>query len=67
MTTSTLLCALLATGLAVALSREHRIRRAFQELAARLLERLRGRPENHAADQTGFHPTSNTASYRRRR
>jgi len=70
-TTSTLLCALLATGLAVALSREHRIRRAFQQLAARLLEKLRGRPEYHAgnpagtytADQTGFHPNSN----RRRR
>ena len=75
MTTSTLLCALLASGLAVALSREHRIRRAFQELAARLLERLRGRPENHAAnpagtyttDQAGFHPASNTSPHRRRR
>jgi len=49
-TTSTLLCALLASGLAVALSREHRIRRAFQELAARLLERLRGHPDNHATN-----------------
>jgi len=49
-TTSTLLCALLASGVAVALSREHRIRLAFQELAARLLERLRGRPDNHATN-----------------
>ena len=58
MTTSTLLCALLASGLAVALSREHRIRRAFQELAARLLERLRGRPENHAGNHTGTYTHS---------
>ena len=40
-TNVTLLTALLASGLAVALSREHRIRRAFQTLAARLLDRLR--------------------------
>lgn len=39
--TPTVLCALLASGLAVALSREHRIRRAFQNLAARLLDKLR--------------------------
>lgn len=41
--TPTILCALLASGLAVALSREHRIRRAFQDLAARLLDKLRQR------------------------
>ena len=38
---TTLFTALLASGLALALSREHRIRRAFQTLAARLLDRLR--------------------------
>jgi len=52
--TTTLLLALLAAGLAVALSREHRIRRAFQTLAARLLDKLRsyhgstGTPANTA-------------------
>ena len=40
-TNVTLLTALLASGLAIALSREHRIRRAFQTLAARLLDKLR--------------------------
>jgi hypothetical protein len=41
--------AILASGLALALSREHRIRRAFQTLAARLLGRLRTRafPTTH--------------------
>jgi predicted component of type VI protein secretion system len=62
-TTSTLLCALLAAGLAVALSREHRIRRAFQELASRLLEKLRG-AANH---QTGTHTGPHSHSPRRRR
>ncbi len=38
---TTLFTALLASGLALALSREHRIRRAFQTLAARLLDKLR--------------------------
>ena len=37
----TLFTAILASGLALALSREHRIRRAFQTLAARLLDKLR--------------------------
>ena len=37
----TLFTAILASGLALALSREHRIRRAFQTLAARLLDPLR--------------------------
>ena len=41
MTTSTLLCALLASGLAIALARENRLRRAFQDLVARLLATLR--------------------------
>lgn len=41
MTTPTLLCALLAAGLAIALARENRIRRAFQSLVTRLLARLR--------------------------
>jgi hypothetical protein len=40
-TTSTLLCALLASGLALALARENRLRRAFQDLVARLLATLR--------------------------
>lgn len=41
MTTSTLLCALLASGLAIALARENRLRRAFQDLVTRLLTTLR--------------------------
>ncbi len=60
MTTSTIICALLAAGLAVALSREHRIRRAFVILATRLLDKLRGR------DSYPHHPT-NTPHTRRRR
>ena len=43
MTTTLILCALLATGLALALSREHRIRRAFQTLAGRVLAKLHER------------------------
>jgi hypothetical protein len=38
---TTFLTSVLAAVLAVALSREHRIRRAFQDLAARLLDKLR--------------------------
>ncbi len=51
--TTTLFTAILASGLALALSREHRIRRAFQMLAARLLDRLR-RQDRTA---TKKHPT----------
>jgi len=40
-TNSTLLCALLASGLAVMLARENRIRRALQDLVTRLLDRLK--------------------------
>jgi L-asparaginase II len=40
-TTSIFLCALLASGLALALARENRLRRAFQDLVARLLAKLR--------------------------
>ena len=43
MTTTLILCALLASGLALALSREHRIRRAFQTLAGRVLAKLHER------------------------
>jgi hypothetical protein len=43
MTTPLILCALLASGLALALSREHRIRLAFQALASRVLAKLRER------------------------
>ena len=43
MTTTLILCALLASGLAMALSREHRIRRAFQSLADRVLAKLHER------------------------
>ncbi len=58
--TPTILTALLASGLAVALSREHRIRRAFQDLAARLLNKLRQR-SGYAAGHRGptKTPTSN--------
>jgi hypothetical protein len=49
-TNVTLLTALLASGLAIALSREHHIRRAFQTLAARLLDKLREhRGQHHGA------------------
>ncbi len=48
-TNVTLLTALLASGLAIALSREHRIRRAFQTLAARLLDKLRQHNGQHKA------------------
>jgi hypothetical protein len=51
--TTTLFTAILAAGLAVALSREHRIRRAFQMLAARLLDKLR----RHDHTATKKHPT----------
>jgi hypothetical protein len=51
-TNVTLLTALLASGLAVALSREHRIRRAFQTLAARLLDKLRQHHSPHTASTT---------------
>ncbi len=61
--TPTILTALLASGLAVALSREHRIRRAFQDLAARLLNKLRER-SGYAAEHRG---TSNTPTSHRRR
>ena len=39
--TTTLLVSLLAAGLALALARENRLRRAFQDLVARLLDRIR--------------------------
>ena len=58
--TTTLFTAILASGLALALSREHRIRRAFEILATRLLDKLRGR------DSYPHHPT-NTHHTRRRR
>ncbi len=61
--TPTILTALLASGLAVALSREHRIRRAFQDLAARLLNKLRER-SGYAAEHRG--PSNNPTSHRRR-
>jgi hypothetical protein len=51
--TTTLFTAILAAGLAVALSREHRIRRAFQMLAARFLDKLR----RHEHTATKKHPT----------
>jgi hypothetical protein len=38
---TTLLVSLLATGLALALARENRLRRAFQDLVTRLLDRIR--------------------------
>jgi len=59
----TILCALIASGLAVALSREHRIRRAFQDLAARLLDKLRQR-SGYAAERRG---AANTTHPPRRR
>lgn len=61
--TPTILTAPLASGLAVALSREHRIRRAFQDLAARLLNKLRER-FGYAAERRG--PSNIPTSPRRR-
>ena len=61
--TPTILTALLASGMAVALSREHRIRRSFQDLSARLLNKLRER-SGYAAEHRG---TSNTPTSHRRR
>ena len=55
-TNVTLLTALLASGLAVALSREHRIRRAFQTLAARLLDKLRRQDHTTAAKHPPHSP-----------
>ncbi len=58
--TTTLFTALLASGLALALSREHRIRRAFQTLAARLLDKLRRQdhttPAKHPPHSPRRHP-----------
>ncbi len=60
MTTTTTICAVLAAGLALALSREHRIRRAFQTLAARLLDKLRRQdhttPAKHPTHSPRRHP-----------
>ncbi len=58
MTNSTLLCALLASGLAVMLARENRIRRALQDLVTRLLDRLKapaGLQAGHRHER-GLHP-----------
>jgi hypothetical protein len=52
MPNTTICIALLASGLAVALSREHRIRRAFQTLAARLLDKLRQHHGSRTASTT---------------
>ena len=57
---TTLFTAILASGLALALSREHRIRRAFQTLAARLLDKLRRQdhtpPAKHPTHSPRRHP-----------
>jgi len=63
MTTTLILCALLASGLALALSREHRIRRAFQTLAGRVLAKL------HERSGAGFisHPRPTHRPHQSRR
>lgn len=43
--TTLLLVSLLTAGLALALARENRLRRAFQDLVVRLLARLRQQPD----------------------
>ena len=57
---TTVFTAILASGLALALSREHRIRRAFQTLAARLLDKLRRQdhttPAKHPPHSPRRHP-----------
>ena len=60
MTTSTLLCALLASGLAVMLARENRIRRALQDLVARLLNRLKAPAGYQAGHRHKRGPHSHT-------
>ncbi len=65
MTTSTLLCALLASGLAVMLARENRIRRALQDLVARLLDRLRIQPGYDIGRQHEARPYTHTPRKRR--
>ena len=51
--TTTLLISLLAAGLALALARENRLRRAFQDLVARLLDRIR---QQSAISQSSTRP-----------
>jgi hypothetical protein len=55
--TTTLLTSLLATGLALALARENRLRRAFQDLVTRLLDRIK--------QQASFTPSSTRTHSRR--
>lgn len=43
--TTTVLVSLLAAGLALALARENRVRRAFQDLVLRLRAKLRQQPQ----------------------
>ena len=64
MTTTLILCALLASGLALALSREHRIRRAFQALANRVLAKLQER--SGAGFTAHIHPRHHARPSRRR-
>jgi hypothetical protein len=64
MTTTLILCALLASGLALALSREHRIRQAFQALANRVLAKLQER--SGAGFTAHIHPRHRTRPSRRR-
>lgn len=55
--TTILLVSLLAAGLALALARENRLRRAFQDLVARLLDKLR---------QQSAYPATPTRTSRKR-
>lgn len=54
--TTTLLVSLLATGLALALARENRLRRAFQDLVTRLLAKLRQQPDYPTHTTRRRHP-----------
>ncbi len=56
--TPTFLCSLLAFGLALALARENRLRRAFQDLVSRLLAKLR------ESDRRSSHPHQSRHSRR---
>ena len=64
MTTTLILCALLASGLALALSREHRIRRAFQALAGRERHERTRQAELGFLQQPQRHPGATCAASR---
>jgi|GEM_PF-2873473 len=67
MTTTLILWALLASGLALAISREHRIRRAFQALASQVLAKLHERSGAGFMPHHHFHSRPTQRSHQHRR